>query len=57
MVIGEITHDLVKKTFDDTGEEEIVQLLSRTMHNGKPVVSKNRRIINHVINFLKPKIY
>ena len=57
MAIEEITYDLVKKTFDDTGEEGIVQLLSRTMDNGKPVVTKNRRIMNQVINFLKSKIH
>ena len=57
MAIKEITYDLVKTTFDDTGQQGIVQLLSRTVDNGKPVVTKNRRIINQVINFLKSKIH
>ena len=40
MAIEEITYDLIKKSFDDTGEQGIVQVLSRTMDNAKPVVTK-----------------
>lgn len=36
------------------GDNGIVELMSSKMGNGKPRVTKNKRIINQVINFLKP---
>lgn len=56
MAIAGITYELVTTTFNNLGENGIVELMTSKIENGKPRVTKNKRIINQLINFLKPKI-
>lgn len=47
-----ITFEMVKSTFDAKGDNGIFELMSSEMDNGKPRITKNKRIINDVIQFL-----
>ncbi|XP_074113941.1 LOW QUALITY PROTEIN: uncharacterized protein LOC141537002 [Cotesia typhae] len=56
MAIAKMTYELLTTTFNHLGENGIIDLMSSKLENGKPTVTKNKRIINTLINFLKPKI-
>lgn len=56
MAIAGVTYDQIKTAYDNKGDNGVMEFMSSKMDDGKPRVTKNKRIINQVINVLKPNI-
>lgn len=57
MAMAGLKYDQIKTAYDSMGDNGIIELMFSTMDNGKPRVTKNKRIIDQIIiNVFKPNI-
>jgi len=53
MTKATITVDLLKDEYNTGGEERISLLLSKTQTDKRPLVTKNKKVIEKIVSFLK----
>ena len=47
-----ISHDYMKEIYKNEGESGVVNVLSEKFENGKPKITKDKKVLNKIINTL-----